>query len=115
MNTKLEEFFKKLEDVVGNLNDKKGKDYYSQGYDTAIWCIKDGIASRIDILTDIYAEETCGVEEGCEEQLSSLIKVLCECADEQTDKEFKNGFEEVVNTFIEYTKPIIEWLKSFEE
>lgn len=114
MNNIIRACVEKLSDIVSKMKLRNAKDTYSDGYDAAIYCIKDGIEDRIGFISYVYDEENdSSTAYGCEEQINSLIRILHECADKTSEKVFDVGFRDAVREFTQLITPIIEWLSTY--
>ena len=114
MNKVIAECVKRLEDIASRMESQDLDDLYSSGYNEAIFCINDGINDRIDYLQEAYSDDSDDVAlYCCKEEITSLLKILKECAEEGYADEFKKGFSDAVDKFIDLIQPTIKWLNNY--
>lgn len=120
MNSILEEFVRKLNYYGNRLVELPEGSETADGTNLAIFCIRDGIKSRIDFLNDMYNNpsapyplEQTNAEYAmvCLEQAESLFRVLKETANEQKPTEFGRSNRRQILHFLNSLQSIIDWLK----
>lgn len=113
MNNIIAECTKRFNNISSNMQKQKGEGLYFSGYNEAIFCINDGINDRIDYLQEAYSDDSDDVAlYCCKEEITSLLKILKECAEEGFADEFKKGFSDAVDKFIDLIQPTIKWLNN---
>ena len=81
---------------------------------------QNAIQRRLKILKergenyDAYSDDSDDVAlYCCKEEITSLLKILKECAEEGYADEFKKGFSDAVDKFIDLIQPTIKWLNNY--
>ena len=98
----------KIHDSFAEVEEKNAADC---GYNTAVFCIKEGISTRISLLRDIHEEPTSspGYVSDALEFIEGLLKVIGECADE-ADEDIRPGYVRAFEELICRITPTLEWL-----
>ena len=111
MNTIASICAKKLYEILETLTEINQSNNLSEGYNCAVFCIKDGIKTRIDLISKFCdkndANSTCAII--CLDQIENLIVILDECINDANGL-FKEGFEKAVTKFKADLENIIQWL-----
>ena len=120
MNPILKEFVRKLNYYGDRLVELPEGSEMADGANLAIFCIRDGIKSRIDYLNDMYNNpsdpytfENTNAEYAmiCLEEAESLFRVLKETADEQENNAFGRSNRNQIIRFLNSLQGIIDWLE----
>ena len=111
----IEKCLQLLNQLFEELTYIEGKDNRSEGYNCAIDCLKDGLNTRIELITE-QCEEHDDDSEYCATtvigEMLDLFKVIDECS-ESIDVKIKEGYNLAVSDFTIKTKPIVLWLLNF--
>ena len=113
MNTIISTCVKKLYEISEILTELDKSNELSDGYNCAIFCINDGIETRVHLISK-YCDETCDDNLCaiiCLDQINSLVSVLNECSND-AEGLFKKGYAQAVSLFEEKAKSITNWLEA---
>lgn len=111
----IEKCLELLNQLLEELTYIEGKDNHSEGYNCAIDCLKDGLNTRIELITELCEEheddsEYCAVT--IIDEILNLFKVIDECS-EEINVEIKEGYNLAVSEFKRKSKPIVGWILKF--
>ncbi|MBP3309012.1 MAG: hypothetical protein IJY01_08075 [Clostridia bacterium] len=113
MNKITENCIKELKNISSSLVEIEDNNETTEGYNIAVLCIKDGISTRIDLLSDMLDDtendKTNAIQ--CIDFIENLIAIINECADEMNGKT-KEGYNKAISIFCDNVQPLIDWLET---
>ena len=116
MNKVAEEYAKRLNNIALQIKCPNDNNLFSDGYEMAVFCIKEGLSDRVDFITEVYSDESDEISTivACKEQIDSLLRVLNSCLEDIEHKSIQEGYQTALNDFVFLLNPVMEWLKNFK-